>query len=189
MANTGTAAPTIWAFYVPQVGYEPIQSTVSSTDTYPQFQGEAFYTNNRGQIVQGYDTTGAQGAGEFIFLVGAAATTVGDLVIYDTSSAISATTRWDGTAGTGKPIAVAMSANLAGQMGWYQISGAALCNVAADTVAGNRVFYGGSAATVGGTQVNGKQVLGATFLSTTTAASGLQALVLLNRPHVQGQTV
>lgn len=185
---TGVAAPTIWAFYTPQIGYPPIQQTISATDTYPQFAGETAFTNNRGQIVQGYDTTGAQGAGEFIFLLGVAATTVGDLVVYDTSTATSATARWDGTANSGQPLAVAMSANVASQMGWYQIAGAALCNVGSDATSGAKVFYGGSTATIGGSAVNGKQVMGAKFLTTTTAASTLQATVLLNRPHVQGQT-
>lgn len=190
MANpaTGTAAPTIWAFYAAQVGYPPIQQTISTTDTYPQWQGEAFFTNNRGQIVPSYDTTGAQGAGEFIFLLGVAATTVGDVVTYDLSTATSATTRWAGTANSGAPLAVAMSANVANQMGWYQISGAALVNVGTNATAGNPVYYGAATATVGGTTQAGKQVMGATFLSTTTTASGLQALVLLNRPHVQGAT-
>lgn len=187
MANpaTGTAAPTIWAFYVPQIGYPPIQQSVGPNDTYPQWQGEPFYTNNRGQIVQAYDSTGAQGAGEFIFLAGVASTVPGSVVTYDVLN--NTTTLWTGTSNSGAPVAVAMSANNAiNQMGWYQIAGAALVNVGTNATAGNPVFYGTSTGTVGGTTQASKQVEGATFLTTTTTASGLQATVLLNRPTVQG---
>lgn len=176
----------IWAFYSAQAGYLPITSTISTTDTYPNFGGEAAMTNNRGQIVQAYDTTGTVGGGEFIFLAGVASTVAGDLVTYDPY--LNTTTRWTGTGNTGAPLAVAMAANnSATTMGWYQISGAAQVNVGTNVTAGSAVYYGTATGTIGSTVQGNKQVEGATALTTTTVASGFQAIVLINRPTVQSQ--
>lgn len=166
-----------FAFVTPAAGWQPIPQTLQSTDTYPP--GPHIV----GDIVTAVDPV--QGGGEFIYLKGVANTVVGDVVTYDTYN--QATTRWPGTANSGAPVAVAMSANVLGQWGWYQISGAAIVNTNGGVVAGNRVFYGGATATVDDAQGNGAQILGATFLTTVVAAG--QALVQLQRPHVQGQTV
>jgi hypothetical protein len=72
-----------------------------------------------GTIVQAVDET--YGVGEFIYLKGLAATAVGSWVGYFpvTGATILA------VAGGNYPLAIAMSANLAGYYGWYQISGVA----------------------------------------------------------------
>lgn len=165
-----------FAFVTPGAGWQPIPQTLSSTDTYPP--GPHIV----GDIVTAVDPV--LGGGEFIYLKGVASTAVGDVVTYDTYNQTS--TRWDGTANTGLPLAVAMSANVLGQWGWYQISGAATVNIGAAVAAGGKVFYGGTTATVDDAQVNGKQIQAASFL--TTSASGT-AIVQLQRPFVQGQTV
>jgi hypothetical protein len=73
-----------------------------------------------GTIVSAVDPT--YGTGEFIFLKGVASTVVGSLVTYDQT--LATTTLAPATGGNG-PVAVAMSANVASQYGWYQIAGAA----------------------------------------------------------------
>lgn len=73
-----------------------------------------------GLIVQAKDPT--YGVGEFIYLKGVASTAVGSWVTYnadDYSTALLA-------ANAIGPVAVAMSANVADQYGWYQISGKAV---------------------------------------------------------------
>lgn len=73
-----------------------------------------------GTIVRAEDPT--YGAGEFIYLEGVASTAVGSWVTYnadDFSTALLA-------ANAIGPVAVAMSANVASQYGWYQIQGKAV---------------------------------------------------------------
>jgi len=76
-----------------------------------------------GTIVRAKSDTAASGEGEFIYLTGVASTVVGDIVEYNTSfqtglASIALTVP--------NPLAVAMSANVASQYGWYQISGEAV---------------------------------------------------------------
>lgn len=100
------------------------------------------------------------GEGEFIYLVGVASTAVGDAVVYDESSG--ATTRT--VAASKGPLAVAMSANVASQYGWYQIYGVGV--VTAGDVADNGAVY--TTATDGSlddAQVDSNQIIGAFFRS------------------------
>lgn len=137
-----------------------------------------------GTIVKAYDPT--YGEAEFIYLTGVASTAVGNWVSYN--SATGATVLWAGTAGEGRPLAVAMSANVASQYGWYQISGNAVASISGTVAAGDKVFWQASA-TTSSTQVNGKQVLGAIAGGANgTPAAGL-AVICIDRPHAQGQVV
>lgn len=79
-----------------------------------------------GTIVTAKDET--YGVGEFIYLLGVANTAVGHFVNYDDSyqTALESTA----TAGPSRPNAVAMSANVANQYGWYQIGGLAVAKKA-----------------------------------------------------------
>lgn len=73
-----------------------------------------------GTIVNAVDPT--YGGGEFVYLLGVASTVAGSWVTYnadDNSTALLA-------ANAIGPVAVAMSANVASQYGWYQISGKAV---------------------------------------------------------------
>jgi len=67
-----------------------------------------------GTIVRAKDPT--YGGGEFIYLAGVASTVVGSLVTFDQNLATTALA--PATGGKG-PVAVAMSANVASQYGWY----------------------------------------------------------------------
>ena len=108
-----------------------------------------------GEIQQAVDPT--YGAGEFIYLTGVATTAVGHIVNYDDTYQ----TALDTSAVTGPPrgVAIAMSANVASQYGWYQISGNAIAKKA-NTVsfADGASFAAGSGLAVAaatGTIING----------------------------------
>jgi hypothetical protein len=92
-----------------------------------------------GTRVRAYDSS--YGMGEFIYLKGVANTDIGEVVIYDLDAGTTILT----VAGSRGPAAVAMSANVADQYGWYQILGAAV--VKCGTVAANAPLY--STATAG----------------------------------------
>jgi hypothetical protein len=70
-----------------------------------------------GQIVTCKDPT--YGVGEFIYLKGVASTAVGEWVTYNSDDWSSALLAADAIG----PVALAMSACVAGEYGWYQISG------------------------------------------------------------------
>ena len=96
------------------------------TATEPRIVEQAIATTSTtqahplGTIVRAVDPT--YGEGEFIYLKGVASTVVGSIVEYDTTFATGLNSS---AIGTPRPVAVAMSANVANQYGWYQISGLA----------------------------------------------------------------
>lgn len=103
-----------YSFINPQIGLPLITETTIAADV-------ANLGASLGFIAQANDPT-TYGAGEFIFLKGLAATAVGTWVTYNTDD--NTTTLL--AANAIGPVAVAMSANLAGYNGWYQIGGKAV---------------------------------------------------------------
>lgn len=77
-----------------------------------------------GTIVQATDPV-TYGAGEFIYLAGVASTAVGSVVHYNLDNGSTTLAVANGIG----PVAVAMSANVASQYGWYQIQGKAVAKV------------------------------------------------------------
>ncbi len=153
------------------------------------FQGIAITdtTQNHalGTIVQATDST--YGAGEFIYLKGIASTVVGSMVDYD--SYLGTTALSPATGGTG-PVAVAMSANVANQYGWYQIQGIAAVKAPNAMVVGADVFsLAATPGSVDDAAVNGEQILNAKVTTTTGTPSTGLALIEINRPFHQGQIV
>lgn len=138
-----------------------------------------------GTIVRATDPT--YGPGEFIYLKGVASTVVGSMVDFDPY--LGTTVLSPATGGTG-PVAVAMSANVANQYGWYQISGTAAVKAPNAMTVGADVFsLAATPGSVDDAAVNGEQILNAKVTTTTgTPSSGL-ALILINRPFHQGQIV
>lgn len=131
------------------------------------------------------------GEGEFIYLLGVASTVVGSVVVYDGAS--TGTPTWQtalapSTAGLGKTLAVAMSANVGSQYGWYQIAGQAVCATNGTLTSGANVYLAGSGQLTS-TQANGKQVLGAFSSTATGTPAASQAVITMNHPHAQGQIV
>jgi hypothetical protein len=120
-----------------------------------------------GTIVRAVDPT--YGVGEFIYLLGVASTVVGSVVTYNTDD-FSTTLLVADAIG---PCAVAMSANVANQWGWYQLSGKAV--VKCGTVADNgNVYATATAGQVDDAIVAGDRVKNAKFASANgTPSAGL----------------
>lgn len=94
------------------------------------------------------------GAGEFIYLQGVASTGVGDWVTYnsdDNSTTLLA-------ANAIGPVAIAMSANVANQYGWYQIQGKAVGKALAGFVDNANVYATATAGSVDDAVVAGDRV-------------------------------
>lgn len=109
-----------------------------------------------GMRARAYDPT--YGEGEFIYLPGLAATVVGMAVLYD----VYAKTTKLATAGDRGPIAIAMSANIANQYGWYQVHGAAVVKETGAT-AGANVYATATVGVPSATTVAGDKIDGARF--------------------------
>lgn len=155
-----------------QAGAQPIANT-ETTRKHPL-----------GTVVRGVDPT--YGEGEFIYLLGVASTAVGSIVTYDPSTYQTTLSAVGGN--IPRPIAVAMSANVASQYGWYQISGVAVCkktctvSLAAGAAVG--VLTAGLVAGTG----SGKEIMGAAVAAVASATAGRTTVaVMISRPHKQGR--
>ena len=140
-----------------------------------------------GTIVKAFDPT--YGEGEFICLLGVASTVIGSVVTYSPTTWQTALS--PNTANLAQPLAVAMSANLAGTFGWYQIGGLAVVKKTAVAVNPGPVKMYQSATTgrLMPTSASGKNILGCASANLTTVASTVSTIVCsINRPHFQGQT-
>jgi hypothetical protein len=121
------------------------------------------------------------GPGEFIYLKGVASTAVGDAVVYDlddwtTARATTSTTGF---------VAIAMSANVANQYGWYQIFGKGV--VTAGTVADNaKVWATATPGTVDDATADGYMIHNAWFASADGTPSAGLAEVQIMYPYIDG---
>lgn len=154
------------------IGAQPI-ATTSTTKNHPI-----------GTIVRATDPT--YGEGEFIYLLGVASTVAGSPVTYNSTTGQTTLA----AAGTNKPqpVAFAMSANVASQYGWYQISGIAAAYKAATISLAAGVAVG--VKTVGRISVTGtgKEVNGALVAAVASAKTGVTTVYLvINRPRMQGR--
>lgn len=137
-----------------------------------------------GTIVRGVDPT--YGEAEFIYLLGVASTAVGSVVTYDASTYQTVLCAVGGN--IPRPIAIAMSANVAAQYGWYQISGVAVvkktCTVSLAAGAAVGVLTTGLIAGTG----SGKEIFGAAVAAVASATAGRTTVsVMISRPHKQGR--
>lgn len=131
-----------------------------------------------GLIVQANDPT--YGNGEFIYLKGVASTAVGSWVTFNNDD-FSTTLLAANAIG---PVAVAMSANVASQYGWYQISGKAVGKALTGYVDNALVYATATAGSIDDAVVAGdrvKNALGASAVDT--PSSGL-AEFEINRPFM-----
>lgn len=138
-----------------------------------------------GTIIRAYDPTFGQG--EFIYLLGVAATVVGLIVTYDATTW--QTTLSPNTANNVNPVAVAMAANVAAQYGWYQISGLSVMKkTAVQVLPAAKVYQSATAGRVMPTSAAGKQLLGSRAANLTTVTSTTSTVVvLINRASFEGQ--
>lgn len=149
------------------VGFQPI--TVTST----------IQQHRIGTIASANDPV--YGEGEFIYLKGLASTAIGETVIYDTY----ANTTKRAVAGDRGPCAVAMSANIANQYGWYQLRGAAVMKAGTVVAAGN-VYLTATAGTVDDATVVGDKIDGARFKTADGTPSAGFAIAQLIYPSLNG---
>lgn len=175
-----------YIFTTPQAGLPPIAEAALPATV--ETVGSTVITNRLvplGTIVRAVDPT--YGEGEFIRLVGVASTVVGSLVKWNATT--HQTVLLTNTANQAVPVAVAMSACVANQHGWYQISGNAV--IKKTTVAVNPQVKIYISATAGRFKViasAGLEILGARTANLTTVVTTTSTVVVtINRPHAQGQ--
>ena len=154
------------------VGAQPIADTSTTQN------------HNLGTIVRASDPT--YGQAEFIYLKGIGSTAVGSVVTYDTSTYLTTLSAVGGS--IARPVAVAMSANVASSFGWYQISGIAVvkkqCTVSLAAGAAVGVL---STGLIAGT-ASLKEIFGAVVHAVASATAGRTTVqVVINRPHKQGR--
>lgn len=150
-----------------RIGSQPIANT-STTQNHPL-----------GTIVTAYDPT--YGGGEFIYLLGVASTAVGSWVSYnpdDNSTALLA-------ANAAGDVAVAMSANVASQYGWYQIKGKAVGKAASGFVDNAEVYATATAGTVDDAVVSGDKVMNVKGASAVDTPSTGLAEFEISRPYIR----
>lgn len=135
-----------------------------------------------GTIVNAYDET--YGAGQFIYLKGLAATAVGSWVTYnadDFSTALLA-------ANAIGPVAVAMSACVASEYGWYQIEGKAVGKALAAYADNGLVFATATAGSIDDAVVAGDRVKNAKGASAVDTPSTGLAEFEIHRPFMDDAT-
>lgn len=156
-------------------GAQPIADT-STTQKHPL-----------GQRCSASDPT--YGQGEFIYLLGVGSTVVGSVVKYNATTYQTALLSVTNGKNKGVPVAVAMSANVASQYGWYQISGNAVVKKTTVAVTPQVPIF--ISATDGRIKVlasAGQQILGAQTANLTTIVTTTSTVVVtINRPFTQGQ--
>lgn len=151
----------------PRIGSQPIADT-TTTQNHPL-----------GTIVNAVDPT--LGGGEFIYLLGVASTTVGSIVNYDDNYQTALDT--SAVSGPSRPLAVAMSANVAGQYGWYQISGLAVA-AKANTVSFADGAGLGAASGLAVAVATGTVIQSAVVRTVASAKSDVTTVkIAINRPH------
>jgi hypothetical protein len=120
-----------------------------------------------GTIIRAVDPD--YGVGEFIYLLGVASTAVGSFVTYNMDNG-STTLLAANAIG---PVAVAMSANVADQYGWYQIQGKAVGKCLTQFADNGNVYATATAGSIDDAVVAGDRVKRAKGASTTVADSGV----------------
>lgn len=132
--------------------------------------------HNLGLLVETVDPV--YGGGQFVYAVGATGTVQGSVVLLDQYNS---QTTLAVAAGRGI-VAVAMSANVAGQFGWYQIYGAAPVLASSATI-GNPAYETSTAGTVSTTVVATNKI--DAMICTAGVVSGF-AVFELNGPQASG---
>ena len=154
----------------PLVGAQAIADT-STTQCHPL-----------GLIVTAVDPT--YGGAEFIYLKGVASTALGSWVHYsldDCTTALAA-------ANAIGPVAVSMSANVASQFGWYQISGKAVAKALTGYADNALVFLTATGGSVDDTVVDGDMVHLAKGASAVGTPSAGLAEFEISRPYTDDIT-
>lgn len=170
MTITVTTTPT-WHITTPMPHNQDI-SVTSTTQLHPL-----------GTIIRAADVS--NGEGEFIYLQGVANTVAGAPVTWNSTTY--QTTLAAVGANVPYPIAFAMSANVASQFGWYQISGLVIAlktSTVSIPVGAVGILTAGLVAKTG----TGKELQGVTCPKISSSKTGNTTVFLMaNRPHLQGR--
>lgn len=151
----------------------PMGGTQPIADTSPSLN------HPLGTLVRAVDPT--YGEGEFVYAKGVANTVVGSIALIDSYAGTTVLT----VAGSRGPVGVAMSANVASQYGWYQVSGSAVVKTGTVAAAG----VGFSTATAGQLDdavVTGDKVDGIVFKTANGTPSAGLAVAAIARPSMSG---
>lgn len=164
------AYSTDWRIFSPAlVGWQPINET-STTQRH-----------DLGLVVQAVDRgSNANGVGEFIYLKGVASTAVGSWVLIaedDFTTSLLA-------ANDVGQVAIAMSANVASQYGWYQIKGKAVGKVLAAFADNGNVYATATAGSVDDAIVAGDRVKQAKGASAIDGPATGMAEMEIDRPFM-----
>jgi len=146
---------------------------------------DATATHALGTVVRAKDAAGTFGEGEFIYLEGVANTVVGSAVTYDASFQTALA-----PVGSNLPraVAFAMSANVAGQYGWYQIGGIAVAAKAVGTSLAANAAIGVKTIGLVAASGSGKEVQGALVAAVASAKSDVSTVkLMIDRPRMQGR--
>lgn len=158
--------PNAWKIISPTIGFPAIDAT-ETTQLVPL-----------GTRIRARHAT--YGEGEFIYLLGVASTVVGSVVLFAPDNyATSLATAND----VGK-LAVAMSANVASQYGWYQIYGKGAAKVLTGFVDNADCYLTATAGSVDDTDVAGDYIRGMKGASAIDTPSTGLAEVELGYPEV-----
>jgi hypothetical protein len=131
-----------------------------------------------GTIIDAVDPT--YGAGEFIYLAGAANTVLGSVVVYNSDDFSTTLAAADAIG----PVAVAMGATVASTKGWYQISGKGVAKVLSGFADNADCYLTSTAGSIDDTLVAGDYISGMKGASAIDTPSTGLAEVELSRPSV-----
>jgi len=120
------------------------------------------------------------GDGEFIYLTGVASTVVGSVVTFEEGTNITTLT----VANAKGRIGVAMSASVAGEYGWYQIRGRAVCEVLTSCAADKVLYLTATAGELDDAVVVGDEVYTSYSLTAIATPAAGQAEVSICYPFV-----
>lgn len=150
------------------MGAQPIATTqATANDAHPL-----------GTIIRAADDT--YGAGEFIYLQGLASTEIGTWVTYNMDGFTTALLANNAIA----PVAIAMSENVAGQYGWYQIQGKAIGKALTGFADNANVYSTTTAGSVDDAVVAGNRVKNAKGASPVNIPSSGLAEFEISRPFM-----
>lgn len=193
-----------YVFREPSLGFTAIAGTAAASTTTVNTSTSAFGTINSSPGAAGRSTPGRLGSiakavdptygeGEFIYLLGCASTVVGSVVTWNGNTSGKPTYQTalaspSGTLGNkAAPVAIAMSANVANQYGWYQISGQAVVATNGTLAAGPAAVYvSTTAGQLTSAAVAGAQIVNAVNVTATGTPSAGLAVVEIDRPFAQG---
>ncbi len=175
-----------FTFKTPSLGYPPIATTLAATTGITQGATTVYPATALGRVpgprlleeVQAFDPI--YGNGKFIYLLGVASTAIGSWVTYNQDDGSTALLVPNAIG----PVAIAMSANVAGQYGWYQIEGKAVGLVLAGFADNGNVYGTATAGSVDDAIVAGDRVQNAKGASAIGTPSGSFAEMEIYRPFV-----